>query len=51
MNMADGASTASSQAQLKLQLNTRHSDISLPENTGPILVNTSMIKLPFQYVH
>ena len=31
----------SPQSQVKLQLTTRHSDLSLPENTGPILVNTS----------
>lgn len=31
----------SPQSQVKLQLTTRHSDIALPENTGPILVNTS----------
>ena len=27
--------------QVRLQLKSRHADISLPENTGPILVNTS----------
>lgn len=27
-------------SQVKLQLTTRHADIALPENTGPILVNT-----------
>ena len=30
--------------QVKLQLMTRHADISLPEKTGPILVNTSKLK-------
>ena len=30
--------------QIKLQLTTRHADISLPEKTGPILVNTSKLK-------
>lgn len=33
--------TVSPPSQVKLQLITRHADISLPENTGPILVNTS----------
>lgn len=33
--------TFSPPSQVKLQLTTRHADISLPENTGPILVNTS----------
>ncbi|MCJ1470093.1 ribosome biogenesis protein ytm1 [Pseudocyphellaria aurata] len=28
-------------SQVKLQLTTRHTDISLPDNTGPILVNTN----------
>ena len=28
------------QRQVRLQLTTRHADISLPENTGPILVPT-----------
>ena len=32
---------SSFQAQVKLQLTTKEPDISLPENTGPILVNTS----------
>jgi hypothetical protein len=31
----------SSQAQIRLQLTTRHSDIALPENAGPILIPTS----------
>ncbi|MCJ1428262.1 ribosome biogenesis protein ytm1, partial [Sticta canariensis] len=29
-------------SQVKLQLTTRHADISFPENTGPILVNTNL---------
>ena len=32
-------------SQVKLVLTTREADISLPENSGPILVNTS-IELP-----
>jgi hypothetical protein len=32
----------SAPTQVKLQLITRDTDLSLPEHTGPILVNTSM---------
>ena len=39
--MADKDSIRLPSTQVKLQLTTRHSEISLPENTGPILVNTS----------
>ncbi len=35
---------ASNPTQVKLQLTTRNADISLPEKTGPILVNTSKYK-------
>ncbi|MCJ1385250.1 ribosome biogenesis protein ytm1 [Xylographa soralifera] len=40
--MADIDSVGLPNTQVKLQLTTRHSDISLPENTGPILVNTNL---------
>lgn len=30
-------------SQVRVQLSTRHPDISLPENPGPILVNTSNV--------
>ncbi|MCJ1400670.1 ribosome biogenesis protein ytm1 [Xylographa trunciseda] len=40
--MADEHPLDSSNTQVKLQLTTRHLDISLPENTGPILVNTNL---------
>ena len=40
-NMVDHDITEVTHTQVKLQLTTRHADISLPENTGPILVNTS----------
>ena len=30
-------------SQVRLQLSTRNADISLPENPGPILVNTSNV--------
>ena len=44
-------STADSTTQVRIQLSTRHSDISLPENPGPILVNTSNVILkPFDSV-
>ena len=33
--------------QVKIQLTTRHDDISLPEKAGPILVNTGEVLLPF----
>ena len=32
-------------SQVRVQLSTRHPDISLPENPGPILVNTSNVIL------
>ena len=38
-------STSDSASQVRVQLSTRHSDISLPENPGPILVNTSNVIL------
>ena len=34
-----------SHSQVRVQLSTRHPDISLPENPGPILVNTSNVML------
>ncbi|MCJ1395574.1 ribosome biogenesis protein ytm1 [Xylographa bjoerkii] len=40
--MADKDLIGLSNTQVKVQLTTRHSDISLPENTGPILVNTNL---------
>ena len=36
-------SASDSTSQVRVQLSTRHSDISLPENPGPILVNTSNV--------
>lgn len=30
-------------SQVKIHLSTRHPDITLPENPGPILVNTSTV--------
>ena len=36
-------SVVSPQTQVKVQLSTRQPDISLPEPTGPILVNTSRL--------
>ena len=38
-------STPESITQVRVQLSTRHPDISLPENPGPILVNTSNVIL------
>ena len=42
-----------SSTQVRIQLSTRHPDISLPEVPGPILVNTSnvMLKLHIQKHH
>ena len=37
--------TPDSSSQVRVQLSTRHPDISLPENPGPILVNTSNVIL------
>lgn len=34
-------------SQIRLNLSTRHPDISLPENPGPILVNTSKATLDY----
>ena len=36
---ADSTSTS----QVRIQLSSRHPDIALPENPGPILVNTSKV--------
>ena len=36
---ADSTSTL----QVRIQLSSRHPDIALPENPGPILVNTSNV--------
>ena len=36
-----GVAPPNPQTQIRLQLTTKHADISLPENTGPILVPTS----------
>ena len=36
-------SAAGGQSQVKIQLSTRHPDISLTKNPGPILVNTSNV--------
>ena len=38
-------STPDLTTQVRIQLSTRHPDISLPENPGPILVNTSNVIL------
>ena len=38
-------STPDSATQVRVQLSTRHPDISLPDNPGPILVNTSNVIL------
>lgn len=38
-------STLDSASQVRVQLSTRHPDISLPENPGPILVDTSNVIL------
>ena len=37
--------TSDSASQVRVQLSTPHPDISLPENPGPILVNTSNVIL------
>lgn len=34
-------------SQVRLNLSTRHPDIALPENPGPILVNTSKVTLNY----
>ena len=41
--------TSNSVSQVRVQLSTPHPDISLPENPGPILVNTSNVKLELFY--
>ena len=42
-NGADDTSDSASTSQVRIQLSTRHPDIALPENPGPILVNTSNV--------
>lgn len=39
-----GTDSESAQRQVRLQLTTRHEDVALPENTGPILVPTGKEK-------
>ncbi len=38
-------SPSDSSSQVRVQLKTQHPDIALPENAGPILVNTSNVIL------
>lgn len=40
---ASGTAIFDPPSQVRVQLSTRHPDISLPENPGPILVNTSNV--------
>lgn len=42
---SNGMDTSDSHSQVRVQLSTRHPDISLPDNPGPILVNTSNVIL------
>ena len=42
-------STSDSVSQVRVQLSTPNPDISLPENPGPILVNTSNVIIEFFY--
>ena len=42
---ANGIAASTSPSQVRVQLSTRYPDISLPENPGPILVNTSNVIL------
>ena len=42
---ANGITHSDSSSQVRVHLSTQHPDISLPENPGPILVNTSNVKL------
>ncbi len=39
-NGAGDTGDSASTSQVRIQLSTRHPDIALPENPGPILVNT-----------
>ena len=50
-NMVENDLATVTQTQVKLQLTTRHADISLPDDTGPILVNTSEHEHEFEYEH
>ena len=43
--MAEAINTREPRSQVRVQLTTRHPDISLPDNPGPILVNTGKIVL------
>ena len=42
-NSAGDTGDSASISQVRIQLSTRHPDIALPENPGPILVNTSNV--------
>lgn len=48
---ADGIATFTSPSQVRVQLSTRQPDISLPENPGPILVNTSNVILELRILY
>ena len=41
----NGITQSDSSTQVRVHLSTQHPDIALPENPGPILVNTSNVKL------
>ena len=42
---ANSNGTDAPDSQVRVQLSTRHPDIALPDNPGPILVNTSNVIL------
>ena len=43
LNGAGENAGSTSTSQVRIQLSSRHPDIALPENPGPILVNTSNV--------
>ena len=43
LNGAGESADSASTSQVRIQLSSRHPDIALPENPGPILVNTSNV--------
>lgn len=48
---ANANTAAKGTSQVRVQLSTRHPDVSLPENPGPILVNTSTVAVDLsQYI-
>ena len=48
---ADNMTIPEASSQVRVQLSTKHPDISLTENPGPILVNTSNVILESSHAY